>query len=88
MHIVGLEEYDDYVLVRGLPHRSTTTQAVYERCDASHHDPTQAPPGKATAFMWQLATYNLWGNPQNWIKRAKNGLINSSQYGSACTQSG
>ena len=34
----------------------------------SFHDPTQAPPGKATAFMWQLMTYNLWGNPLNWDK--------------------
>ena len=34
----------------------------------SYHDPTQAPLGKATAFMWQLMTYNLWGNPLNWDK--------------------
>ena len=69
MHIVGLETYEDL-------------QNLFEDCRAgklprkpfmngatpSYHDPTQAPSGKATAFMWQLAPYNLWGNPLNWDK--------------------
>lgn len=29
-------------------------------------DPSQAPPGGHTAFMWQLAPYRLWGDPGNW----------------------
>lgn len=29
-------------------------------------DPTQAPPGKHTAFMWPLAPYALHGDPNNW----------------------
>jgi phytoene dehydrogenase-like protein len=30
------------------------------------HDPTQAPPGKHTAFMWQKAPYALAGDPAHW----------------------
>jgi phytoene dehydrogenase-like protein len=29
-------------------------------------DPTQAPPGKHTAFMWQKVPYHLYGNSDNW----------------------
>ena len=29
-------------------------------------DPTQAPPGGQTAFMWQLAPYRLNGAPEHW----------------------
>lgn len=67
MHIVGLETYDDlrnlFDDCRGgqLPRKPFMNGAT-----PSYHDPTQAPPGKHTAFMWQLAPYNLWGNPLNW----------------------
>ncbi len=29
-------------------------------------DPSQAPPGKHTAFMWPLVPYDLHGDPNNW----------------------
>jgi phytoene dehydrogenase-like protein len=45
----------------------------------SFHDPTQAPPGKATAFMWQLMTYNLWGNPSTGTRRATIGSKSNSR---------
>jgi phytoene dehydrogenase-like protein len=69
MHIVGLESYEELQRLfedcRGgkLPRKPFMNGAT-----PSFHDPTQAPPGKATAFMWQLAPYNLWGNPLNWDK--------------------
>ena len=67
MHIVGLEEYQD---LRNLFDDCRTGQLprkpFMNGATPSYHDPTQAPPGKATAFMWQL--YNLWGNPLNWDK--------------------
>ena len=69
MHIVGLEEYQD---LRNLFEDCRTGQLprkpFMNGATPSFHDPTQAPPGKATAFMWQLVTYNLWGNPLNWDK--------------------
>lgn len=67
MHIVGLETYDD---LRNLFDDCRSGQLprkpFMNGATPSLHDPTQAPPGKATAFMWQLAPYNLWGNPLNW----------------------
>ncbi|MDY6861640.1 MAG: NAD(P)/FAD-dependent oxidoreductase [Thermodesulfobacteriota bacterium] len=30
------------------------------------HDPSQAPPGKHTAFIWHYSTYNLKGGPESW----------------------
>jgi phytoene dehydrogenase-like protein len=29
-------------------------------------DPSQAPPGKHTAFMWEKLPYRLHGDPRNW----------------------
>ncbi|MFQ5683419.1 MAG: phytoene desaturase family protein [Candidatus Binatia bacterium] len=69
MHIVGLETYTE---LRNLFEDCRTGQLprkpFMNGATPSYHDATQAPPGKATAFMWQLAPYNLWGNPQNWDK--------------------
>ena len=31
-------------------------------------DPSQAPPGKHTAFMWQLVPYVIDGGPRTWLK--------------------
>jgi phytoene dehydrogenase-like protein len=38
---------------------------LYGACQTIH-DPTQAPAGKHTAFMWQKVPYHLYGNPDNW----------------------
>lgn len=69
MHIVGLETYEELqnlfedCRTGQLPRKSFMNGAT-----PSYHDPTQAPPGKSTAFMWQLAPYKLWGDPTNWDK--------------------
>ncbi len=67
MHIVGLDSYED---LKNLFEDCRTGQLprkpFMNGATPSFHDPTQAPPGKATAFMWQLAPYNLQGNPLNW----------------------
>ena len=69
MHIVGLEEYQDLVnLFEDCRTGQLPRKPFMNGATPSFHDPTQAPPGKATAFMWQLMTYNLWGNPLNWDK--------------------
>ncbi len=69
MHIVGLDSYED---LKNLFEDCRTGQLprkpFMNGATPSFHDPTQAPPGKATAFMWQLAPYNLGGNPLNWDK--------------------
>lgn len=38
---------------------------LYGAC-MTRHDPTQAPAGKHTAFVWQKVPYHLYGNPDNW----------------------
>jgi phytoene dehydrogenase-like protein len=38
---------------------------LYGACQ-SRHDPTQAPAGQHTAFVWQKVPYHLYGNPDNW----------------------
>ncbi len=69
MHIVGLETYEDLRnLFEDCRSGQLPRKPFMNGATPSHHDPTQAPPGKATAFMWQLASYNLWGNPLNWDK--------------------
>ena len=69
MHIVGLDEYQDLVnLFEDCRTGQLPRKPFMNGATPSFHDPTQAPPGKATAFMWQLMTYNLWGNPLNWDK--------------------
>jgi phytoene dehydrogenase-like protein len=69
MHIVGLDEYQDLVnLFEDCRSGQLPRKPFMNGATPSYHDPTQAPPGKATAFMWQLMTYNLWGNPLNWDK--------------------
>ena len=67
MHIVGLEDYEDLQnLFEDCRTGQLPRKPFMNGATPSFHDPTQAPPGKATAFMWQLMTYNLWGNPLNW----------------------
>jgi phytoene dehydrogenase-like protein len=38
---------------------------LYGACP-TRFDPTQAPDGKHTAFMWQKVPYRLYGDPDNW----------------------
>lgn len=38
---------------------------LYGACQTVH-DPSQAPSGKHTAFMWQKVPYHLYGNADNW----------------------
>src|SRR5262249_51782497 len=69
MHIFGLEEYQALVnLFEDCRTGQLPRKPFMNGATPSYHDPTQAPAGKATAFMWQLMTYNLWGNPLNWDK--------------------
>lgn len=69
MHIVGLEDYEDLRnLFEDCRAGKLPRKPFMNGATPSQHDSTQAPPGKATAFMWQLAPYHLWGNALNWDK--------------------
>ena len=36
-------------------------------------DPSQAPPGKHVAFMWEKLPYRIHGDPANWDRRRRTG---------------
>ena len=69
MHIVGLDDFQDLRdLFDDCRSGRLPRKPFMNGATPSYHDPTQAPPGKATAFMWQLAPYSLYGDPLNWDK--------------------
>jgi phytoene dehydrogenase-like protein len=66
MVILGLEhvsQYDD--IVRHHEAGTIPPTVMWGTCP-TQFDPSQAPPGKHTAFMWEKLPYNLRGSPHNW----------------------
>lgn len=67
MSVLGLDRPEQVYRLHGrlsagrLPERVWMNSAV-----PSLHDPTQAPPGKHTAFVWQKVPYALDGTGGNW----------------------
>jgi phytoene dehydrogenase-like protein len=60
-----VEDFDvhDREILEGIPPTKPGMQCAHPTL----HDPTQAPPGKHTIFLWQFAPYNLKdGGPQKW----------------------
>ncbi|MBI4637995.1 MAG: NAD(P)/FAD-dependent oxidoreductase, partial [Candidatus Rokubacteria bacterium] len=61
--ILGLDRPDEiYELYSG---RLPALASIWGTTPTAH-DPSQAPPGIATAFMWQKAPYALDGDPAHW----------------------
>jgi|YNPNPStandDraft_1061719.scaffolds.fasta_scaffold02806_1 phytoene dehydrogenase-like protein len=73
---IGLECVEDFEahvreVDQGIPPKKPGMQCAVPTL----HDPTQAPSGKHTAFLWQFAPYNLKdGGPQAW-DRVKEGYM-------------
>ncbi|MBI5966393.1 MAG: NAD(P)/FAD-dependent oxidoreductase [Deltaproteobacteria bacterium] len=65
---IGLESTEDFLghvreINEGIPPKKPGMQCAVPTL----HDPTQAPPGKHAAFLWQFAPYHLRdGGPQAW----------------------
>ncbi|MEX2230835.1 MAG: NAD(P)/FAD-dependent oxidoreductase [Cyclobacteriaceae bacterium] len=69
MVILGLEHFDQFPEI--VKHHETGTippTVMWGTCPTVF-DPSQAPPGKHTAFMWEKLPYNLHGDPKNWDKQ-------------------
>ena len=82
MHIVGLESYAELQhLFEDCRSGQLPRKPFMNGATPSFHDPTQAPPGKHTAFMWQLAPYSLWGNAETGTRPATSGSRGSSRSG-------
>jgi len=66
MVILGLEDPDQYVqIVEDHEHGRIPPTVSWGTCPTKF-DPSQAPPGKHTAFMWEKLPYRVDGDPENW----------------------
>ena len=73
MVILGLEHLDQYPeLVRHHEAGTVPPPVMWGACP-TQFDPSQAPPGRHTAFMWEKLPYRLDGDPESW-DRAKDML--------------
>ncbi|MGC1242402.1 MAG: NAD(P)/FAD-dependent oxidoreductase [Chryseosolibacter sp.] len=72
MVILGLEHVDQFPeIVRHHEKGSIPPTVMWGSCPTVF-DPSQAPPGKHTAFMWEKLPYHLKGDPKNWDREKNN----------------
>ena len=71
MVILGLEEADHFEHIVAHHQRGTIPPTAMWGTCPTLFDPSQAPPGRHTAFMWGKLPYNLWGNPGRWDRAAR-----------------
>jgi phytoene dehydrogenase-like protein len=66
MVILGLEQFQQFhQIVRSHERREIPPTVAWGAC-ATRFDPTQAPPRKHTAFLWEKVPYALSGDATNW----------------------
>jgi phytoene dehydrogenase-like protein len=66
MVILGLEHFDQFEEIVRHHEEGTIPPPVMWGACPTLFDPSQAPPGQHTAFMWEKVPYRLGGNAQNW----------------------
>jgi phytoene dehydrogenase-like protein len=66
MVILGLEHFRQYPEIVRHHENGTIPPAVMWGSCPTVFDPSQAPPGKHTAFMWEKLPYRLNGDARNW----------------------
>jgi phytoene dehydrogenase-like protein len=66
MVILGLERMDQFHEMVASHERGEVPPAIMWGACPTLFDPSQAPPGRHTAFMWQKAPYALQGDARNW----------------------
>ena len=66
MVILGLEHYDQYPEIVDHHERGEIPPTVMWGATPTVFDPSQAPPGHHTAFMWEKLPYRLKGDARNW----------------------
>ena len=66
MVILGLEHIDHYLEMVRHHEAGTLPSPVIWGCCPTQFDPSQAPAGKHTAFMWEKAPYRLRGDATHW----------------------
>ena len=71
MVILGLDHVDQFHDIVRHHEEGTIPRTVMWGACPTLFDPTQAPPGKHTAFMWEKLPYRLGGDAQSWDAAAK-----------------
>jgi phytoene dehydrogenase-like protein len=66
MVIVGLEHFSQFTDIVRAHETGTLPPTVLWGACPTLFDPSQAPPGKHTAFMWEKVPYALRGSAENW----------------------
>lgn len=66
MFIVGLERFGQFPDIVSAHQRGEIPGTVAWGATPSVFDPSQAPEGKHTAFLWEKLPYALKGDPRNW----------------------
>lgn len=66
MFIVGLERFGQFHDIVAAHERGEIPPTVAWGSCPSLFDPTQAPPGRHTAFLWEKLPYSLRGDARNW----------------------
>lgn len=66
MVILGLNDVDDYLKMVDAHVKGAQPPAILWGSCPTRFDPSQAPVGHHTAFMWQKMPYRLDGDPANW----------------------
>ncbi len=66
MVIIGLDHVDQFPQIVRHHEAGTIPPTVMWGACPTRFDPTQAPPGRHTAFMWEKLPYRLGGEPRNW----------------------
>jgi phytoene dehydrogenase-like protein len=66
MVILGLERRSQFQEIIRHHEAGTIPPTVMWGSCPTQFDPSQAPPGKHTAFMWEKLPYRLHGDPANW----------------------
>jgi phytoene dehydrogenase-like protein len=72
MIILGLEHFEQYPEIIQHHEKGTIPPTVMWGSCPTLFDPSQAPAGKHTAFMWEKLPYHLHGDARNWDKEKDN----------------
>ena len=74
MMILGLDRTEQFLEIVRCHEQGTIPPTVMWGTCPTMFDPSQAPAGHHTAFMWEKLPYRLHGSPQNWdVEREEHG---------------
>ncbi|MDT3699136.1 MAG: NAD(P)/FAD-dependent oxidoreductase [Thermincola sp.] len=69
IYLIGSETDEDLIKHWDGIKKGELGDGCFNSCFPSLHDSTQAPPGRHTALLSQMAPYRLQGDPENWYKQ-------------------